>query len=128
MKLSCKIEVSDNISKLFEDFGPITVGELWEIFLSAEGKAIDNWIDENKDTIQASKGKNLSKEEMKKIVHFAIQSYGLQKGLAMYLEDPGNRRLKDDISITIATMGFVEEALDFCKKQLSDAGSLRVAD
>ena len=66
MKLSCKIEVSDNVSKLFEEFGPSTLGELWEIFLSAEGKAIDNWIDENKDTIQASKGRNLSKKKKKR--------------------------------------------------------------
>ena len=126
MKLYYKIGVSDDLCKLFEN--PDTkLGEGWEIFLSLDGKKIDDWTAKHSDRIQRYRAvrlqcedkapKHLSNDEMRQIVYFAIQVYAFQKGLNLYLQDPNRRRLEDDIFMSMAEMGFVEEALDFCQKE-----------
>lgn len=125
MKLYYKIWVSDNLNKLFEN--PNTkLGEGWEIFLSLDGEQIDVWISNHKNEIQRYGNvmadcerkypNSLSNDEMHKIVYFAIQVYAFQKGLDMYLQDPERRKLDDDIYMSMAQIGFVDEALEFCKK------------
>ena len=126
MKLYYRIWVSDSINKLFEN--PDTkVGDGWDHFLSLDGEQIDGWISKHKNAIQRygdvmadwerKSPHSLSNDEMYKIVYFAIQVYAFQKGLDMYLQDPERRKLDDDIYMSMAQMGFVDEALDFCEKQ-----------
>lgn len=126
MKLYYKIGVSDDLGKLFENPNS-KLGEGWEIFLELEGKKIDDWITKNFSLIEWF-GTNiryceekyeqvLNSAEMHKIVYFAIQVYAFQKGLDLYLQDPTRRRLEDDIFMSMAQMGFAEEALEFCQKK-----------
>ena len=122
MKLYYKIGVSDDLCKLFEN-SDTKLSEGWEIFLSLDGKKIDDWIAKHSDRIQRygavrlqcedKAPKHLSNDEMRQIVYFAIQVYAFQKGLNLYLQDPNRRRLEDDIFMSMAEMGFVEEALEF---------------
>lgn len=120
MKLYYKIGVSDDLCKLFEN--PDTkLGEGWEIFLELEGEKIDDWVTKNSSIIKWFVTNiqycEVDSSEMHKIVYFAIQVYAFQKGLNLYLQDPNRRRLEDDIFMSMAEMGFVEEALDFCQKE-----------
>lgn len=120
MKLYYKIGVSDDLCKLFEN--PDTkLGEGWEIFLELEGEKIDDWVTKNSSIIKWFVTNiqycEVDSSEMHKIVYFSIQVYAFQKGLNLYLQDPNRRRLEDDIFMSMAEMGFVEEALDFCQKE-----------
>lgn len=120
MKLYYKIGVSDDLCKLFENPDTKLV-EGWEIFLELEGEKIDDWVTKNSSIIKWFVTNiqycEVDSSEMHKIVYFAIQVYAFQKGLNLYLQDPNRRRLEDDIFMSMAEMGFVEEALDFCQKE-----------
>ena len=120
MKLYYKIGVSDDLCKLFEN--PDTkLGEGWEIFLELEGEKIDDWVTKNSSIIKWFVTNiqycEVDSSEMHKIVYFAIQVYAFQKGLNLYLQDPNRRRLEDDIFMSMAEMGFVEEALEFTENK-----------
>ena len=122
MKLLCKIEVSDKLSKLFETSKKLS--DAWNTFLCIERSEIDCWIAFNGDFVQRwlnscnqENHKKLSENEMNKIVHFTIQSFALEEGLATYLEDPTHRTLEDEVVKYLEAMKFLDDALRFCNKR-----------
>ena len=133
MKLLCEIEVSNNLSNLFETSSDIS--NAWKTFLSRERSEIDFWIAYNGNYIQRwwhynnSKAvTDLDEEKIDELVCWTIQTFAIKKGIEEYLKDPVHQKVESQIRNQLKATKFVEEALNFCYKQFSLLGNLKVQD